>query len=312
MSLNILTNHVVCPICNKNVTNVYSTGYDYEYDSCSNQFTFSHCEQCDIIFLNPRPDLSVLSTIYPANYEPYTFHKKHVSFIIRNYLESRKAIKLTKNLNNNAKIMDVGCGGTIFLDHLSKIKDKNFELWGNDFDISICERIANSGYHAVSGRFEDISLDNNYFDMIILKQLIEHIDNPIAMLEKSYNLLSSGGTLVIETPNRDAWDASMFQKEYWGGYDFPRHWTIFNPKSISNIAEKVGFQVENIEFIFSPAFWILSFRTLLRFKKYAPKFLVKIINTRNIPLLFFVCAIDLMQKLVSKKTSNMRITLKKR
>jgi 2-polyprenyl-3-methyl-5-hydroxy-6-metoxy-1,4-benzoquinol methylase len=75
--------------------------------------------------------------------------------------------------------------------------------------------------------------------MIFLKQVIEHVDNPLSILDKAYNLLSNGGSLIIETPNRDSWDSSIFKKKYWGGYHFPRHWTIFNDKSISRLATKV-------------------------------------------------------------------------
>jgi hypothetical protein len=125
MSISILDDNVNCPICKNNSSNIYSIGYDYEYQSCKNQFSFNYCEQCDIIFLNPRPYLSELSTIYPSNYEPYNFTDKNISYIVRNFIETRKAIKLTKNLSINAKIIDVGSGGTIFLDRLKKLKIKS-------------------------------------------------------------------------------------------------------------------------------------------------------------------------------------------
>jgi 2-polyprenyl-3-methyl-5-hydroxy-6-metoxy-1,4-benzoquinol methylase len=311
MAAQIEVCNVFCPICKSTVSNTYSTGFDYEYKTCSNQFYFVYCEQCDVIFLNPRPSFSELPIIYPLDYEPYNFQKKHISYIIRNYIESKKAIKLTNNLPNNAKILDIGCGTTIFLDRLNAIKDKKFELWGNDFDVSACDRIESSGYNVARGRFEEINLSDEYFDMLFLKQVIEHVDNPLAVLEKAYALLRLNGSLIIETPNRDSWDASIFKKNYWGGYHIPRHWTIFNPKSITNLAAKVGFRVKNIEYILSPANWILSFHNALDSNKYVPKFFTKFVNIRNIFFMTLVCSIDFIQKICCKHTSNMRIILEK-
>jgi ubiquinone/menaquinone biosynthesis C-methylase UbiE len=309
MAEKILIEDISCPICGINNTKIYSNGFDYEYNSCSNNFQFIYCDLCDIIYLSPRPLLESLPLIYPANYASYYFNKKNITYIIRNYLDTLKAKKLTSYLNNNAKIIDVGCGDTLFLDRLSNIKGKNFELWANDFDPTICEKIANAGYNVIAGRFEDVNIDDDFFDMIFLKQAIEHVDNPLAVLSKAYRALRLGGCLVIETPNFDAWDAKIFKKSFWGSYHFPRHWTIFNPRSLTNIATKVGFTLQKTDFLINPYGWILSFYNALASSKYVPKFVLKFFNIRNVFLVSFVSSIDIFQNFILNKTSNMRIIL---
>jgi hypothetical protein len=43
---------------------------------------------------------------------------------------------------------------------------------------------------------------------------------------------------VIVTDNTDALDFKIFKGGYWGGYHFPRHWNLFNRKSLTKLAGK--------------------------------------------------------------------------
>jgi hypothetical protein len=55
-------------------------------------------------------------------------------------------------------------------------------------------------------------------------------------------LLSANGTLFIAVPNSDSWDAKHY-KEFWDGYDVPRHLYHFNQQSFGALMEKHGFKV---------------------------------------------------------------------
>jgi hypothetical protein len=55
-------------------------------------------------------------------------------------------------------------------------------------------------------------------------------------------LLKKDGTLFIAVPNSNSWDAKKY-KEYWDGYDVPRHLYHFNKNSMKLLMEKHGFTI---------------------------------------------------------------------
>jgi len=299
-----------CPCCGHTAYHEYACGFDYEYKTSPDLFTFMRCDSCSVLYLNPRPALKELSRIYPTEYEPYHFDKKSLTLYARNWLESRKARFLTKDLTAGARIMDAGCGGIGFLDCLNRQGAGEWELWGNDIDTVACQDISNAGYHAAGGRFEELDLPDQYFDMIILKQVIEHLDKPSAVMAKAYKLLKSGATLVVETPNSDSLDARLFGKGFWGGYHFPRHWTLFDFRNMAKLGEDIGFEIKSIDFMLSPAFWVQSVHHRLQ-SSVLFKWLARFFSIKNPIPVSFACVLDLLQKALTGTTSNMRIIFSK-
>src|SRR5262249_5949496 len=55
-----------CPICGHNRFGTHTVGFDYELLTCRNPWRLVRCEDCGHVWLNPRPALSALPTIYPS------------------------------------------------------------------------------------------------------------------------------------------------------------------------------------------------------------------------------------------------------
>ncbi|MEO6683110.1 MAG: methyltransferase domain-containing protein, partial [Ginsengibacter sp.] len=72
----------------------------------------------------------------------------------------------------------------------------------------------------------------------------EHVESPDKVLLGINRLLKPGGILLIVTDNTDSLDFGYFKKRYWGGYHFPRHWNLFNKKSIAKLAVKTNFEID--------------------------------------------------------------------
>src|SRR3990172_8280965 len=47
---------------------------------------------------------------------------------------------------------------------------------------------------------EPLSFENNFFDTVIMADVIEHVDNPSQTLRECYRVLKDGGRLIISTP----------------------------------------------------------------------------------------------------------------
>ena len=304
---------VDCPVCGFSERGaVYASGPDFEYDTVLNEFSFVRCSACGVLYLNPRPAVSELSKIYPPEYAPYHFDN-NTSFTvrIRNWLETRKAKAFLKIIPETAEILDGGCGGTSFLNALRQAGPPGWHLWGNDFDTAALERIKKENFNALPGRFEELSGFDNFFDVIFLKQVIEHLARPVDVMSSAAKMLKPGGYLVVDTPNENAWDAKWFAGRYWGGYHFPRHWTLFNRKALSQLGQKVGLEVQAVSYMLSPTFWVQSVHHLLK-DHHWPGCTQRFFSHVNPLAMAAACTLDVLQKIILEATSNMRILFQKK
>ena len=55
-----------------------------------------------------------------------------------------------------------------------------------------------------------------------------------------YDLLEENGTLILAVPNYSSYDARHY-KQYWAGFDVPRHLWHFDKKAVQEIFTKLGF-----------------------------------------------------------------------
>jgi SAM-dependent methyltransferase len=126
-----------------------------------------------------------------------------------------------------------------------------------DFDDSAEVAARALGHEYVRGRIEDASVDGP-FDIILLLNLIEHVQDPLAVLRRARSLLSAAGRLVIKTPNHRSLDARLFRERNWGGYHCPRHWVIFTRESFEQIARSAGLRVVSSSYTQGAPFWTVS------------------------------------------------------
>jgi 2-polyprenyl-3-methyl-5-hydroxy-6-metoxy-1,4-benzoquinol methylase len=302
---------VECCICGNAPATVVGTGEDYEYHTSPDTFSAVQCNSCSLVYLNPRPNVSEFERIYPANYHAFDFSPKQYGFVykVRARLEANRTLSRCKGLGDDARILDVGCGDGFHLNLLKEYGNKNWTLEGIDLDKRAVEAAKRSGLNVHLGSVEEMDLPENSYDLVFMVQTIEHVEKPAAVLNAVYKLLKKGGKFVIVTDNTDSIDFNLYKKRYWGGYHFPRHWNLFNRKSLSKLAEKTGFQVHNLTTIVSPVNWVYSIHNSLVAKK-KPQWLIDKFTLKSTLSLFAFTVLDFgLQKL--GKGALLQATLKK-
>jgi SAM-dependent methyltransferase len=158
-------------------------------------------------------------------------------------VKRQKSFELEKKFihkyTNNGNLLDVGCSTGEFIKHLS---------WdGKCYGMEISE-------HAISvAKKNGIKFNKNihnkdFFDVIIYRGTIQHIDTPFLYLQKSYEALKPGGKLIfLATPNANSiyfklWKTLPF-------LDIPK--TIFyvpSDKWLINALDNIGFNFLDIQY----------------------------------------------------------------
>lgn len=93
--------------------------------------------------------------------------------------------------------------------------------------------------------FFDYVPKTNYYDMVTMWDVLEHIDNCDAAVEKCASMLKQGGHIVIQVPQIDSYIAKK-QKEEWQAMGLD-HVNYFSKDTITRLLENKGFKVVKIK-----------------------------------------------------------------
>src|SRR6185369_12242654 len=101
--------------------------------------------------------------------------------------------------------------------------------------------LARKEYNLVINDESEIeNINPKSFQIITLWHVLEHVHNLRQRIKDLSRLLKNDGKIFIALPNYTSYDATHY-KEFWAGFDVPRHLYHFSGKSIRNLFEQLGF-----------------------------------------------------------------------
>jgi len=299
-----------CPLCGARPTEPHASGPDYDYATSGNTvWTFRRCATCGIVSLDPRPKDTELPRIYPGNYYAYDFTENpSLGHRVKTLLDRRAVRSYLKHARGGSgNVLDVGCGDGRLLTLFGECGIPAGKLHGMELDQRAVDRARARGLQVVRGRFEDVSYGDGFFSLAVLQQVIEHVPDPRGFVRRLHRVLAPGGAAVIETPNVASWDHAVFRRSYWGGYHIPRHFFLFDRRSLARLLEQEGFDVVEARCLPSPMFWIQSVSHAMA-EHGAPRFLRRVFDPYKplLPALALFTGLDVLGAPFGV-TSNMRV-----
>jgi SAM-dependent methyltransferase len=306
----------VCPVCGARDFAQFAVGFDYELLTCANPWRFVQCGACRHVWLNPRPAVAELGVVYPPTYYAYNYETINpVARKAKEMLDRNKIAKIVRYCPQVPKsYLDVGCGDGRFLRVMEQLGVPRAGLYGLELDKRVVERLREQGYGGVyCERAEEVSsFPEGGIDLVTMFHVIEHVDNPGTVIGRVRRWLSPGGVFALETPNLDSMDARIFQRTYWGGYHFPRHWNLFTPASISRLLTDNGLEVMATIFQTGHSFWMYSLHHAVRYEgKSRPRLGAWFDPMKSLVGLAGFTAFDLARAAVGAKTSAMLMICRK-
>lgn len=248
-----------CALCGGQAGAPLASGWDFEYGTTRQEFTFRRCA-CGGVYLDPRPAAAALGRIYPADYYAYDFQAKLGPLVarVKGGTERAKARSYLPYLRPGACVLDVGCGDGHLLALLRGEAPFPLALDGVELAEDAGAAAARRDIQVHRGRVEDVVLPASAYDLIIMNQLIEHVPDPTAVLRRIRAALRPGGHVFLETPNLDSLDARLFRRRYWGGYHLPRHFHLFDRRTLPRLVHASGLETVAMRPLVCPQFWIIS------------------------------------------------------
>ncbi|MCD4779944.1 MAG: class I SAM-dependent methyltransferase [Candidatus Omnitrophica bacterium] len=308
---------VQCIFCRDNDFSIIAEGFDYEYWSSQQKFSWGECQTCGHFYLNPRPTPASWADLYTSNY--YTLSGKHTArssrivATLKKHVIRRRLKKFISMVPADAHVLEIGCGDGSLLTDLKDIRPQ-MTLTGIDLAFSDItkQQCSDRKINLIEGGIETIDLPQNTYNFVIMNQLIEHLWNPQKALTNIFQAMKKDGLISIETVNMDGYDRKIVTDGKWGGYYIPRHLNLFTFKSLRRLLEECGYTVQHQYSLLAPIIWTFSLHAVLcptfrEKKSLADKFF----SDRNPVCLALFTLVDILASLCGQTTSNQKIIAKK-
>jgi len=227
--------NVICNLCGSSESSPFFSRVDR---FSGDVFEFVSCNQCGLIYLNPRPTQSELGGYYPSGYEAYNSFET-LSVDMQRALNIQLKF-IEKFAQSRGRLLDVGCATGNFM-QVSKLQ--GWDAHGIEL-IASAAQIAQEkhGTNVKIGSLETVEYPDRYFNIITLWDVLEHLPDPKGALKHCHNLLVPGGLLIFSIPNLKSFDRYLFGR-VWIGWDAPRHFYMFSEITIKRLFELTGFQL---------------------------------------------------------------------
>lgn len=245
-----------CPICSNENT------IEYLYKNSVGNKSIVKCKNCEIEYLYPYPTQKELEEIYSDDYAAWGIGEED-SFSKMKKDKFKKLLKDVAKYRKSGKLLDIGCGPGYLME---EAKELGFDVYGVEVGEKAADIAKNKfGSEKIyNGIIEKSNFKNNYFHIIMMSDVLEHVESPLELLKKSRELLNctGGGYIVITTPNTNSFTCKTM-KSKWSHYNI-EHIHYFNEKSIETLASLIGFEIIEIR-----PFWkVLTFKYMNSIFKY--------------------------------------------
>ncbi|MCK9607887.1 MAG: class I SAM-dependent methyltransferase [Methylomonas sp.] len=242
-----------CSICNSEseiITSLHDDRYGY-----SGTYPLRACLICGHAFLDAHFSQADLNTLY-STYYPRS------AFSLESYQPHYEASGFSAWLNGvsasafrwvpkNVRVLDIGCG---FGETLGYHQARGCDVYGVEADQNIKRVAEKFGYKVHVGLFDPKRYESAFFDYVTMDQVLEHVQNPISVLQGVAQVLKPDGHLIVSVPNAKGWGAWLFGR-YWINWHAPYHLQFFSESSMQIAAEKSGFRIER-SFTITSSSWL--------------------------------------------------------
>jgi SAM-dependent methyltransferase len=166
------------------------------------------------------------------------FVKKTLAFCLRG-LFLRDII----HFRGEGRILDVGCGPALYL---ALLKSIGWKVYGVEVNTYACEYAVNKlGINVFCGELEKSNFPSDFFDVIRLVHVLEHLPSPLTTFTEIKRILKPDGIIYIETPNQRSFAFKCF-KEKWPGID--SHIYAFSTQTLDFLCNKLGLRINKITY----------------------------------------------------------------
>jgi 2-polyprenyl-3-methyl-5-hydroxy-6-metoxy-1,4-benzoquinol methylase len=206
------------------------------------------CEGCGLVFTDVSSMKTPPGELYSSDYfeETHRFFAEDARKVKRYAWGLKKLAELGKR---EGRLLDVGCGTG---DFLKVAREQGWQGEGVEISPWASEKARGRGLKVTTGILDDLP-DDPVYDVVTLWDVIEHVEDPSAVIGKCRRMLRPGGFILVLTVNEDGFipQLSLFLHRLSGGkMTTPvamihpiHHVNHFSARHLAGLLRNHGFEV---------------------------------------------------------------------
>ncbi len=249
---------VVCDLCGADDARVR-----YE----KNGFHIVECAKCGMVYTNPRLKGEKIAELYDADYfqghgfdrsvnyvkdvDEYGKEKTHydlhdwdldtISSMLQRTPPQPPPIPL-RSIGGGVQLLEIGCGTGVFL---AKAREHGFDCSGLELSSYAADFVRQMGIPVETKSIEEANFAENTWDVIVMREVIEHLPHPMESIRTIHKWLKPGGVLFMATGNYDCPERKLRGSDWF--YFMPEgHLYYFSNRTMTKYLRKAGFRAVNV------------------------------------------------------------------
>jgi 2-polyprenyl-3-methyl-5-hydroxy-6-metoxy-1,4-benzoquinol methylase len=266
-----------CPYCGGvDRSLAYEDAQDWAFGCAPGRWTYWNCSRCQALYLHPRPTPASIGNAYTRYYthagdqqtsrlgvfkqrlrNEYWSNTLQTSIAPRLGLPRwvawatawlkpwiaepfglRQWTQLPKGL-----LIDVGCGNG---DKLKLATQLGWQARGIELDASAVKAAQAQGLQVDQGGYELLANFRGQADCVVCSHVLEHVHQPLHLLQLLLESLSPHGVLLLSVPNATSF-LRWHYGENWRGLEAPRHLAIPDGVWLAEFLRGMGMRCTQVE-----------------------------------------------------------------
>lgn len=152
----------------------------------------------------------------------------------------RHIAEYIKDIGGRGKVLDIGCAYGFMLEKFPNSFEK-FGLDVSQYAVDVAKKRIPGASFVIGGAEDAYPYEENFFDVILANDLLEHLENPAAALKNIHKVLKKNGVFYLTTPNLNFLRKNLLayadRKEH--------HLSLFSHSDLFDLLKSMGFKIED-------------------------------------------------------------------
>ncbi len=243
-----------CPICERTFGEARTTVTVKDpFGVSSDWFKLVRCESCGTYVLNPRPSMKDMGVFYESDFlmDTTTQSQSLIDRVAAKQQELNLASEIRwilRHLNDGDAYLDYSAGNGQIVELIAK-RRPGARVFATEFSSQYREWIAaRIGGERVRESIADFPPELR-FDLISAFGVLEHVEEPRALIRELRARLTPRGKLMLSVPNPDSLQRSLTGRR-WYSWLAPRHWHLMRRRTLLRMLREEGFEIDDEKHFF--------------------------------------------------------------
>lgn len=210
------------------------------------------CKNCGLVYLEIKAGKKEIESFYSrSEYRkiptlPVQSAEEHFYDKVTQYDANNRALFISNYMCiQDKRVLDIGSASGALLEKLLEYGAK--EAIGIELDEEYSKYARERGLKVFTRSIEELNLKEE-FDAVVSFHTLEHVYDPMALIQSVYAALKPSGIFLGEVPNQNDWRIQIFNDEVVKRFHYdPTHLFYYSPTTLTNYLKTCGFNDIGLE-----------------------------------------------------------------